>query len=66
MVDQLNLFSNDLTDYGDALSENNENDKLLEQYEETKTEAKAKLIRLQQVISRKEAEEEDKEKQLEV
>ena len=66
MVDQLNLFSNELTDYGDTLPENNENDKLLEQYEETKTEAKATLIRLQQVISRKEAEQEDKEKQLEV
>ena len=66
MIDQLNLFSNELTDYEDTLPENNENDKLLEQYEETKTEAKATLIKLQQVISQKEAEQEEKEKQLQL
>ena len=64
MFDQLNLFSNELADYGDTLPENDENDKLLEQYEETKTEAKATLIRLQQLISQKETEQEEKEKQL--
>ena len=47
MIDQLNLFSNELTDYGDTISENDENDKLLEQYEETKTEAEATPIRSQ-------------------
>ena len=56
MIDQLNLFSNQLTDYRDTLPENDENDKLLEQYEETKIEAKTTLIRLQQVISQKETE----------
>ena len=56
VIDQLNLFSNELTDYRDTLAENDENDKLLEQYEETKTEAKATLIKLQQGISHKEAE----------
>ena len=30
MIYQLNLFSNELTDYGDTLPENDENDKLLE------------------------------------
>ena len=47
MIAQLNLFSSELTDYGDTLPENDENDKLLEQFEETKAEAKATLIRLQ-------------------
>ena len=56
MIDQLNLFSNELTDYRDTLPENDENDKLLEQYEATKAEAKATLIKLQQGISQKEAE----------
>ena len=64
MFDQLNLFSNELADYGDTLPENDENDRLLEKYEETKTEAKATLIRLQQLISQKETEQEEKEKQL--
>ena len=64
IIDQLNLFSNELTDYGDTVPENDENDKLLEQYKETKTETKATLARLQQVISQKEVEQEEKEKQL--
>ena len=58
MIDQLNLFSNELTDYRDTLPENDENGKLLEQYEATITEAKATLIKLQQGISQKEAEQE--------
>ena len=66
MIDQLNLFSNELTDYGDILPEKDENDKLLKQYEETNTKAKATLIILKQVISQKEAEEKEKEKQLEI
>ena len=40
----------------DTLPENDENGKLLEQYEATITEAKATLIKLQQGISQKEAE----------
>ena len=64
MIDQLNLFRNQLTDYRDTLPENDENDKLLEQYEETKIEVKTTLIRLQQVISQREEEQEEKEKQL--
>ena len=66
MTHLLNLFSNELTGYGDTLSENDENNKLLEQYEETKTEARATLIRLQQLISQKEAKQEEKEKQLQL
>ena len=64
MIAQLNLFSSELTDYGDTLPENDENDKHLEQYEEAKTEAKAILTRSQQIISQKEGEQEGKEKQL--
>ena len=64
MIDQLNLFSYELTDYEDTLPENDENDKFLEQYEEIKTEAKAKLIRLQQVISQKDEEQAEKAKKL--
>ena len=64
MTGQLNLFSSELTDYGDTLPENDENDKHLEQYEEAKTEAKAILTRSQQIISQKEGEQEEKEKQL--
>ena len=63
MIEKLNFFCKQLTDYGDTGPENDENDKLIEQYEEIKTEAKAMLIRLQQVISKKRAEQ--KEKQLE-
>ena len=63
MIAQLNLFSSELTDYEDALPENDENDKHLEQYEESKTEAKAILTRSQQIISQKEGEQEEKEKQ---
>ena len=64
MTAQLNLFSSELTEYGDTLPENDENDKHLEQYEEAKTEAKAILTRSQQIISQKEGEQEEKEKQL--
>ena len=48
------MFSNELTDYGDTLPDKDENDKLLEQYQETKTEAKATLTRLQQMFHGKE------------
>ena len=58
------MFSNELTDYRDTLPDKDENDKLLEQYQETKTEAKAILTIPQQIISRKGAEQEEKEKQL--
>ena len=58
------MFSNELTDYRDTLPDKDENDKLLEQYQQTKTEAKAILTRPQQMISRKGAEQEEKEKQL--
>ena len=51
-------------DYEDTLPENDENDKLSEQYKDTKTKVKAILIRLQQVISQNKADQEEKEKQL--
>ena len=65
MIEQLNLFCKESTNYGDTLPENDENDKLLEKYEETKTEANGTLTRLQEVNSQKVAEQEEKEKQFE-
>ena len=52
MIEQLSQFRNELTDYRVTPPENDENDKLLEQYEEKRTEAKATLKRLQDFTER--------------